>query len=281
MQPVKVSQQKRNDWLLVVLSMIMLITAGVLSLPMITTWLQRQLPQEADEMTPLSEDREELDLQAKSYELVLQRDPDNVTAWEELLAVRLQQQDLPGAIAALSELAQRRPNQPDYQILLAQAQQQVANYEEAAATYRNLLANDPANIKALQGLVNLLLQQDRPESAIGLLQDTLKTVAQANSVQSEQMEILPLQLLLGQVYVNQDRYEDAIAVYNQAIETDTNDFRPVLAKALVLQKQGKIEESQPLLTTAVSLAPARYKDQITALASPSETTSDTPTATTP
>jgi tetratricopeptide (TPR) repeat protein len=204
-----------------------------------------------------------------------------VTAWEELLAVRLKQQDLPGAIATLSELAQHRPNQPEYQILLAQAQQYTGDYEEAAATYRNLLSSDPTNIKALQGMVNLLLQQDLPEAAIGLVQDTLKTVAQENPLQPQQMEIVPLQLLLGKVYVGQERYEDAIAVYNQAIEVDAKDFRPVLAKALVLQKQGKTQESQSLLTTAFSLAPARYKDQIAAMANPSETTPKNSTATTP
>jgi tetratricopeptide (TPR) repeat protein len=283
-QPVKVSQQKRSDWLLVVFGVLILMAAGILSLPMVTTLLQRQFPADTGLTSSSSLDseaQEELALQAKSYELVLQRDPDNVAAWEELLGIRLQQQDLEGAIASLAQLAQLRPNEPDYQILLAQAQQQVEDYESAAATYRNLLASNPTNSKALQGMVNLLLQQNRPEAAIGLLQDTLETIAQENTVQPEQGQIVPIQLLLGQVYAAEERFEDAIAVYNQAIETDPEDFRPVLAKALVLQKQGKIEESQPLLTTAVSLAPARYKDQIEAMATPTEATSEAPTATTP
>ena len=35
-----------------------------------------------------------------------------------------------------------------------------------------------------------------------------------------------------------------------------------MAKALVLQEQGKAEEAKPLLESAYKLAPAEFKDQI-------------------
>ncbi|NES80599.1 MAG: tetratricopeptide repeat protein, partial [Moorea sp. SIO2B7] len=117
-------------------------------------------------------------------------------------------------------------------------------------------------MNALQGMVSLLLQQNRPEAAIGLLQDTLKTAAQPDSEQSTSIDITSIKLLLAQIYASQKRYTEAIAVYDQTIKTNKEDFRPILAKALVLQDQGKQAEAKPLFTTALSLAPARYKDQI-------------------
>ncbi len=280
---MEVSQQRRSNWLYVVLAVVLLATAGILTLPVINQILSdpSSRANQAKTTTLSVTEQEELALQAKGYELILQREPNNLTAWQELLSVRLQQSDLESAIALLEEIAQRQPEQTDYQILLAQSQQQVGDYEHSAQTYRTILSNHPNNIKALQGIVNLLLQQNRPQSAIGLLQDTLENMIQANTVQPEQVEVIPVQLLLGQVYTNQARYSEAFATYDQAIATKPEDFRPVLAKALVLQQQGQIAEANPLFQTAVSLAPARYKDQIEAMITSTPTPEPTPVETTP
>ncbi len=45
------------------------------------------------------------------------------------------------------------------------------------------------------------------------------------------------------------------------------DFRPVLAKAILLKEQGKINEAKPLFDSALTLAPAQYKDEIKNLTS--------------
>ncbi len=260
---MKGSQQKRSRWLYVVLVLMLLALLGFSTLPVLSSITQGN---QSLSRTVLAEKQEKLETEALGYQLVLEREPDNQTALRGLLEVRLKQGDIKGAISPLESLAKLNPQQTDYVILLAQTKQQVSDYEGAAAAYRQVLASNPGNIKALQGMVSLLLQQDRPEGAIGLLQDTLKIAAQANSDQSNSVDITSVQLLLGQVYATQKRYAEAITIYDQALEADKQDFRPVLAKALVLQEQGKYEEAQPLFNTAVSLAPPMYKDQIKAMA---------------
>ncbi|MEM8603579.1 MAG: tetratricopeptide repeat protein, partial [Cyanobacteria bacterium P01_H01_bin.121] len=130
-----------------------------------------------------------LENQAQGYELVLQREPDNETALRGLLETRLEMGDIPGAIAPLERLADLKPEQPEYTILLAQAKQQVDDREGAAQAYRSILANQPGNLGALQGLVGLLLEQDRPEAAIGLLQDTVQLADQANEIQPDSVDV--------------------------------------------------------------------------------------------
>ncbi|MGL6341032.1 MAG: tetratricopeptide repeat protein, partial [Waterburya sp.] len=61
---------------------------------------------------------------------------------------------------------------------------------------------------------------------------------------------------------NQERYSEAIALYDQLAKTHQDDFRPILAKALVLEKQGDLVAAKPLLEKAYVAAPATYKDQI-------------------
>lgn len=210
--------------------------------------------------------REELEAQARGYELVLQREPDNATALEGLLEVKLKLEDLPGAIEVLEKLVRAKPDRTNYAVLLAQAKEQTGDREAAAQVYRQILTAQPGNINALDGMVKLLIAENRPEAAIGLLQETLKTAPQANQIEPNTIDVVSVQVILGQVYAQQERYAEAIAVYDEAMKVDEKDFRPVVGKALVLRRQGNNEQATQLFNVAVELAPAQYRDQIKQLA---------------
>lgn len=218
--------------------------------------------------------QDELQAQARGYQLVLQREPDNETALKGLLftqleLVRLGVADVKTTIEPLEKLAKLKPENTEYSVLLAQARQQTGDREGAAKAYRSILESQPGDVKALQGLVSLLLAEGRPEAAIGLLQDTLESAPNLNQIKPNTVNVISVQLMLGQVYAEQERYADAINVYDNAIKANKEDFRPVLAKALVLQKQGKNQDAKSLFNSAANLAPAQYKDQIVKLASSS------------
>ncbi|MEM6424001.1 MAG: tetratricopeptide repeat protein [Cyanobacteria bacterium P01_H01_bin.119] len=208
----------------------------------------------------------ELQRRADGYASVLEREPDNQTALRGLVETRIQLNDLTGVIDPLERLAELNPDIPDYAVLLGQTQQQLGDLESAARAYRTVLDISPGNMNALQGLVGLMMSQGRPQAAIGLLQDTLNDAAQANQVQPNAIDTTSVQLLLAQVYVEEGRVEEAIALYDQAIASRPEDFRPLLAKALVLRNQGQVDAAGPLFADAIALAPDQYKDQIQQLA---------------
>ncbi|MGK7922399.1 MAG: tetratricopeptide repeat protein [Trichodesmium sp.] len=224
-------------------------------------------PTPSPTQTSLADQEADMLAQARGYELVLQREPDNQTALQGLLQVRLEliqsgKGKIEEVIPPLEKLSELNPGNTNYNVLLAQAKAYTGDREGAAQIYRSLLATKPGDIKALQGLVNLLLQQERPEAAIGLLQDTLKAAPQANQVEAGSIDVVSVQLILGQVYAEEKRYDEAIAVYDEAIKGSAEDFRPILAKAIMLKEQGNQEASQELFNQAIELAPAGFKDQI-------------------
>ncbi|OZH53381.1 Tfp pilus assembly protein PilF [Hydrocoleum sp. CS-953] len=228
---------------------------------------QNNQPTPSPNQTSIADQEADLLAQARGYELVLQREPDNLTALQGLLQVKLEliqsgKGSIEEVIPPLEKLSELNPSSTDYNVLLAQAKAYTGDREGAAQIYRSLLTNKPGDLKALQGLVNLLLQQERPEAAIGLLQDTLKAAPVANQVQAGSIDVVSVQLILGQVYAEQKRYDEAIAVYDEAIKGNTEDFRPILAKAIMLKEQGNTEASQELFNQAIELAPAGFKDQI-------------------
>lgn len=284
-----------NRWMVkVVLLLAVLAFVGVSLVPLITAFNDTQRPTQNTSSakvatSPASDPKSKVEDEVRGYELVLQREPENQAALKGLLQARLQllsqkgkgeiqPADIQAVIEPLEKLVKLNPEQTKYAVLLAQAKQQIGDKEGAAQAYRSVLATKPGDIEALQGMVALLLSQKRPEAAIGLLQDTLTTSTQANKIQPGSVDAIAVQVLLGNVYASQKRYTQAFSIYDRAIKNDAKDFRPVLAKALLVKEQGKIEEAKPLFDKAATLAPAQYKDQINqqAIASPSPTASPTP-----
>jgi tetratricopeptide (TPR) repeat protein len=253
------SSKSRNRWVSISLAVMLVLLLGFSLIPLVSSIFLGN--QRANQPVTSLESRWESEV--LGYELVLDREPDNQTAWRGLLEVRLKQGNLPAALVPLEKLAQLNPEQTDYQILLAQSQQQIQDNEGAITTYRNLLASHPENLLGLKGLVDLLVKEKRITEAIKLVQDTAQ---KALTNPNLSLDVMALQLMLGEIYGQQQQYDQALAVYEQAIKADGQDFRPLLAKALTLQKQGKPDAAQPLFKQAITLAPVQYKDQIQELA---------------
>lgn len=273
------SQTKPNIILLVVTFLLLGVT-GFLALPLLkqltlknTTAFPPSSNPPATTVSNPNPSNSDLENDAKSYELLLKKDPNNPLALRGLLDTRLQQGNLKLALVPLEKLAQTQVDKPEYRLLLAQTKNHLKDFEGSAQAYRLVLKNDPGNVIALQGMVNLLLQQNRPEGAIGLLQDTLKLASQQPD-KKQKINVTSIQLILGQIYVNQQRFTEALTVYEQAASNNKQDFRPVLAQAMILQQQGKDNLAKPLFTKATALAPAKYRDQIKQMANPTIPTKD-------
>jgi tetratricopeptide (TPR) repeat protein len=253
-------QNKRRPLMSLVIGLMLLSLIIFSGLPIVNSIFENNLLSQTDSVTAISSDKKaQLEAEANGYQKVLQREPENETALRELLSIRLQQQDLDSAIAPLETLTKIHPEQPEYGILLGQAKQYREDNEGAAAAYRKVLKDQPGNIMALGGLVNLFLKQNLPERAIALLQTT---ITQAQVQKDSNLKLNSLQLLLGEVYTETQKYPEAIAIYDKIAQADNADFRPLMAKALVLQKQEKTEEAKSLLESAYQLAPAEFKDRI-------------------
>lgn len=63
--------------------------------------------------------------QAKGYELVLQREPNNQAALEKLSIIKIRLNDHQGAIALMEKLIQQHPDRQDYKTVLADVKKRI------------------------------------------------------------------------------------------------------------------------------------------------------------
>ncbi len=250
----------RRRWVInLVVSISLLALAGFSLFPLVNLAFDGGAAVATDTNSLTAAQTSQLQAQAQGYTQVLQKEPENQVALKGLLNARLQLGDVKGSLLPLEKIAALNPQIPDYTVLLAQTKQYLGDREGATASYRTVLARQPQNINALQGLVSLSIDAKRPQAAIGAVEEALKkTISAADAI--------PLKLLLAQIYITQQRNADALSIYDALIEANKEDFRPILAKALVFKQMGNLTESQALLTTAKDLAPAEYQDQILQLA---------------
>nr|WP_242018339.1 tetratricopeptide repeat protein [Pseudanabaena sp. FACHB-1998] len=150
---------------------------------------------------------------------------------------------------------------------LARTYVELKDPKNALAEYRKILTTKPGFIPALQSVVSIELTDKRPEAAIGILQDTLKTAETANKIQANTVDTGSVRWILGEVYRQQNRLDDAIATYDQMIKENVKDFRPYVGKAQLRQVQGKDDDAKKLFDKGLELAPAEFKDEVKRLAS--------------
>lgn len=260
------SKTKNRRWIYATLVLMLLALISFSILPLVSSIVQAKQVDQPSLVTP---ETQRLENEALGYQLVLEREPDNENALLGLLETKLRQGDLEAAIAPLKRLTQLNPKEPDYGILLAQSQQELKNYQEALNTYQKIIVANPGDMRALKGMVDLYLEQNRSQDAINLVQNTLNEAIKEQSKESVSQSVFnltSLQLLLGEIYSEQQRYDDALVIYEQAIKGDIKgdkeDFRPLLAKAMLLREQGKENEAQTLFKEAILKAPVQYKEQL-------------------
>lgn len=257
-------ETKRNRWLpRIVLIFSALVLLGVGVVPLLNA--SKTIAPTATGASPDAQ-KKQFEDQIRGYELVLQREPENQVALRGVVDAKRGLNDIQGTIAPLEKLVKLNPTVSDYAVLLARTKQYLKDEEGAIQVYRDALKAKPADLSVLSELSQLLMKQNRPEAAIGLLQDTLRDAPNLNQANPGTVDTVAVDVLLGRTFASQKRFDEAYRVLDTAIKAKPDDFQAYLVKALALQEQGKSTEAKPLFDKAASLAPAQLKDQIGRLA---------------
>jgi tetratricopeptide (TPR) repeat protein len=151
--------------------------------PLISTAFKENQPSKvatplSSGQTPGAGGKSKLEDQARGYELVLQREPENQTALQGLVEARIQLGDLKGTIPPLEKLAALNPNQTQVQLLLGQVYTLQKSYDEAIAVYDRAIKANNQDFRPVLAKASVLKQQGKTEQA-KLLFENAATLAPA------------------------------------------------------------------------------------------------------
>lgn len=115
------ARQQRSKTLKKIMSLVGVVSFGGTALFSMANMFKSALqePQQVENVEVLSVE-EQLQKRARGYENVLKREPENVTALEGLVKVRLEMGDNQGAIKSLEKLVELYPGREDYKVVLEQ-----------------------------------------------------------------------------------------------------------------------------------------------------------------
>lgn len=119
---------------------------------------------------------------AKGYEMVLEKEPNNRFALQELVGIYLQLGDLQNAVKPLEKLAKLEPKNQDYQDALKKVKAGLDS-ELTAKNYELVLEKDPNNIVVLRKLTAIYLQSSDLQSAIKPLEKLIQLEPQNKDYQ--------------------------------------------------------------------------------------------------
>jgi len=122
----RTKQTKRRQQLLALVSMVSFF--GSITFGGVTT-VYNYIHSDKVKVAPLSVE-DSLQQEAKGYEIVLRREPNNQMVMEKLSVIRLRLGDVKGAIVILQKLAKQHPERQDYKVVL----QKISN-PPASATH--------------------------------------------------------------------------------------------------------------------------------------------------
>ncbi len=133
------------------------------------------------------------------------------------------QKDEPARVAALNQLAVLAPTDIGTALALAEVEQRLRNFAKSAVWYRRVLAMDPGNTAALNGLGYAEGEAGHLDIAAQVLQQYARLPNQANNALDS----------LGEIYFMNGRFAEAENYFSQAAARDPNflDGAPVMKAA--------------------------------------------------
>ncbi|KAL5160170.1 hypothetical protein HKD37_07G017750 [Glycine soja] len=207
------------------------------------------------------EDKATLQSRLKEFEATLSNSPRDPTALEGAAITLAELGEYARAASLLDDLTKEKPNDADVFRLLGEVKYELKDYEGSVAAYKSSArVSKDIQFEVLRGLSNSLLAAKKPEEAVQLLLAYREHLSSdSNPTDSQKLDPVQVELLLGKAYSDWGHVRDAVAVYDQLISTHPNDFRGYLAKGIILKENKNIGDAERMFIQARFFAPDKAK----------------------
>lgn len=216
------------------------------------------------------EEKTTLQTQLKEYEATLSSSPKDPTALEGAAVTLAELGEYARAASLLQDLTKEKPSDPDVFRLLGEVKYILKDYEGSADAYKTSSEMSKyLDFEVLRGRTNALLAAKKPDEAVQFLlasrerlgkeNSDAKTESSTGETQSQKVDPIQVDLLLGKAYSDWGHIRDAVSVYDQLISSHPEDFRGYLAKGIILKENGNVGDAERMFIQARFFAPEKAK----------------------
>jgi putative PEP-CTERM system TPR-repeat lipoprotein len=176
----------------------------------------------------------------------LDRDPQNASLKADLIRVDAEIGGLEAGLATARKFAKADPGNSLYDVVSAELYENAGRRREAVALIDQVAATGPLDDNLTLALFRLYMRMDDPAKAEQMLNTRL---------QAEPKEFL-IRSVLANFYLEQKRYDSAIAEYTSLVAERPTDPTALNNLAWLYQRQGNLTKARELAERAFSVAPA-------------------------
>ncbi|WP_338546066.1 cellulose synthase subunit BcsC-related outer membrane protein [Pseudomonas benzopyrenica] len=180
-----------------------------------------------------------------------------VRYWALLAQARQAQQtnDFTTARARVEQALRLDAKRPEAPLALAGLQAQTGQLDAAEAGYRRILQQDPRNLEARRGLIDLLAESERPAEALRLL-DTLTPAERAKLGNLDRLKATQA-LQEAKLAEGRGDLQGARRALEDARRADPDDVWTLLALARLQLRQGQAQAARQTLDSGLAKDPQR------------------------
>ncbi|KDP35578.1 hypothetical protein JCGZ_09016 [Jatropha curcas] len=193
--------------------------------------------------------------QERALEEHLSRNPEDTEALRSLMEVRIKSRKLLGAIEVVDRLIELEPNEDEWPLLKAQIYSYSGEFESARKGFEEILEKDPLRVEAYHGLV--MANSESGDS----LDEVLKRIEGAMDKckkEKKKSDLRDFKLLIAQIRVMEEKYIDALKVYEELVKEEPRDFRPYLCQGIIYTLMRKKDEAEKKFEQFRKLVPKNH-----------------------
>ncbi|KAK8956586.1 hypothetical protein KSP39_PZI001382 [Platanthera zijinensis] len=177
----------------------------------------------------------------RSLEERLDSHPDDRRSLRALMDLKVKAGKFRDAIAALDRLIELDPGENDLPLLKGHLLSYCGDAESAKQEFENILSEDPLLVEAYHGLV--MAQREVDGELDGILK-RIESALESCKTLKRKDDVRDFRLLIAQVKVIEDNYEEALKIYQELVREEPRDFRPYLCQGIIYTLLKKKDEAE-------------------------------------
>lgn len=181
----------------------------------------------------------------KSWKKVLDLDPGNSEAWNNLGVLYRRHGDDEKALAAFQEAAERAPDRPDIPYNIGNLHKSANRFDEAISSYNRAIEIDPDYAPAFNNLGTLYETRKERDKALAVFRRGLS----ADSGDAS------LRFNMGLVYQEEGRWDEAREAFDTALKNRPGWVPGLNNLGIVLQELGKEDDAARTFRTLLDIEP--------------------------